>query len=174
MNEQVITVNHNDFSTGVVDKMEAHRKGILHRAFSIFIFNSKNELLLQRRAKVKYHSGGLWTNTCCGHPRPGEEISDTAIKRLQEEMGIACTLSFAFSFEYHVTIDNNLSEHEYDHIFTGRCDAEPEMNPNEVDEWKFMSAHAISDDLAKAPEKYTAWFKLCFDKVKEFLMKHEK
>ncbi len=158
--EQVILVNELDEEIGSMGKMEAHQKGILHRAFSILLFNSGDEVLLQKRAKPKYHSGGLWTNTCCSHPLPGESMEAATRRKLMQEMGIDLVPEFAFKFQYKVNLDKGLIEHEYDHVFIGRYDDEPIVNPKEVEDWKFVSIDELIDDMKKNPESYTSWFKL--------------
>jgi len=163
--EYVILVDENDQELGLMEKMEAHEKGLLHRAFSVFLFNDKNELLLQQRAHSKYHSGGLWTNTCCSHPRSEEKVIDAAHRRLMEEMGIEAKMSEAFSFMYRADFDNGLSEHEFDHVVIGTFNGEPNINPEEVTDWKYMSMSAIESDMKTNPENYTAWFRIVFDEV---------
>ncbi|MCS6975089.1 MAG: isopentenyl-diphosphate Delta-isomerase [Cyclobacteriaceae bacterium] len=158
--EQVILVDEHDRQTGVMEKMEAHRKGVLHRAISVVIFNSKGELLLQQRALSKYHSGGLWTNTCCSHPRPGESTEEAAQRRLQEEMGIQVRPDFAYSFRYKAALENDLTEHEFDHVFTALFDGKPAINTNEVSDWKFISLPDLHMDVLQNPHAYTAWFRL--------------
>lgn len=161
--EQVILVDKNDQATGTMEKMEAHRKGELHRAFSVVVFNSKGEMLLQKRAKGKYHSGGLWTNTCCSHPMPGEKIEDASRRRLKEEMGIDVQPEFIFKFIYKANLDQELIEHEYDHVFRGTFDGEPQINKNEVEDWKFVSMSWLKKDILLHPENYTYWFRLLVD-----------
>ena len=165
--KQVILVDENDVPNGTMEKMEAHKKGELHRAFSVFIFNSKKELLLQRRAFHKYHSGGLWTNTCCSHPQPEENIKEAARKRLAEEMGIDCALQDVFHFIYKAKVNNELTEHELDHVLIGYSDENPQINKEEVAEWKFVPVIEILEGLKSHPEQYTAWFKIIFEKVLE-------
>ena len=165
-NESVILVDVNDDEVGVCEKLEAHQKSLLHRAFSIFIFNHKNELILQKRALKKYHSGGLWSNTCCGHPKPNEETLVAAKRRLIEEMGIYCELEFKFSFIYKIGLNNNLFEHEYDHVFIGETNQIPVLNPEEVSEWKTITMAELKNDLNKNPDHYTAWLKLCLENNK--------
>lgn len=160
MQEQVILVDELDNAIGTMEKMEAHEKGILHRAFSVFIFNSKGELLLQQRALTKYHSAGLWTNTCCSHPSPSENTLDAAKRRLKEEMGLACELNYKTSFIYKTNFDNGLIEHEFDHVFFGNCDHEPSINLEEVERYLWKDVIEIMDDIKKDPEKYTSWFKI--------------
>ncbi len=163
--EKVILVDNQDNALGEMEKQEAHVKGVLHRAFSIFIFNTKKELLLHQRAYQKYHSGGLWTNTCCSHPRPDEETKDAANRRLMEEMGISCELRKQFSFIYKAELDNNLYEHELDHVFFGTTNDHPLINKEEVADYKYMTISDIQKDIIKNPSLYTAWFKICFDEV---------
>lgn len=163
--EKVILVDENDNELGLMEKQEAHVRGVLHRAFSVFVFNSHGELLLQRRAAHKYHSGGLWTNTCCSHPRAGEETADAAQRRLFEEMGLRCPLTFSFSFVYKAGFDNGLTEHEFDHVFFGSADNDPHPDPEEVDGWKWMAPADVEKDLDLHPQQYTAWFKLVFHRV---------
>ena len=136
--EKVILVDKNDNQVGLMPKLEAHEKGVLHRAFSIFIFNSKYELLLQKRASSKYHSGGLWTNTCCSHPREGEDTLDAANRRLDEEMGIKTSLRKVYDFIYKAELDNQLTEHEFDHVFYGVCDNDPILNKDEAEDFKWV------------------------------------
>jgi isopentenyl-diphosphate Delta-isomerase len=161
----VILVDENDHETGTMEKMDAHRKGMLHRAISVFIVNSKGEWLLQRRAINKYHSKGLWTNTCCSHPYPDETTGDAANRRLQEEMGMECTLRELFSFMYKVKVDNELTEHELDHVFFGITDNTPVINDKEVMEWKYIPFCDLLTDIAQHPRKYTVWFRKIFEKV---------
>lgn len=165
MSEYILTVDEKDNIIGKEEKIKAHKEGILHRAFSIFVFNSKDELLLQRRAKSKYHSGGLWSNTCCSHQRSGELIEKAVHKRLKEEMGFDCDLKQIFSFTYKVKFDNDLFEHEFDRVFIGNFDGEPEPNPKEVDEWKWIDLKKLKRDIQKNPDNYTYWLKVSVDKV---------
>jgi len=167
--EFVILVDENDAELGTMEKMEAHEKGVLHRAFSVFVFNSNNELMLHRRADHKYHSGGLWTNTCCSHPRKGETALEAGHRRLMEVMGFDCDLSEQFSFIYRSELDNDLTEHELDHVIFGRYEGEPNINPGEVAEWKFMSMANIRADIAAEPTRYTEWFKIVFEEVDKYL-----
>lgn len=162
--EEVILVDEQDNSIGQMEKMEAHEKGLLHRAFSVFVLNSKNELLLQRRAANKYHSGGLWTNTCCSHPRKGESILEAGKRRLQEEMGINCELTKMFSFIYKAELDHGLTEHELDHVLIGRTDNRPFINPEEVAEYIYLSPTTISNNILSNPDDYTTWFKIIFER----------
>ncbi len=159
MNDLVILVDESDNEIGYLDKLEAHQKGILHRAFSVLIFNSAGELLLQKRADHKYHSSGLWTNTCCSHPKPNEPMVDAVQRRLKEEMGIECETNFAYKFLYRAALDHGLVEHELDYVFTGICDDKPVINAHEVADWKFVSLAEVRKDLVKNPEAYTFWFK---------------
>ena len=155
MIEKVILVDKNDKEFGSMEKQEAHVKGLLHRAFSVFIFNDKNELLLQRRAVKKYHSGGLWTNTCCSHPRQNETTLDAAKRRLVEEMGMRCDLKKQFDFIYKAKLDNNLYEHEFDHVFFGFSTDPPQINTKEVEEYTYKTLEDIGDEIKINPEKYT-------------------
>ncbi len=163
--EYVILVNEKDEPIGTMEKMEAHEKGLLHRAFSVFIFNTKGEMLLQQRAKSKYHSGGLWTNACCSHPRKGEETIDAAHRRLQEEMGFDCPIEKQFHFIYKSKLDNNLTEHELDYVFTGTYEGEIYPNPEEVESYKYMKIKDLEIDVEQHPQSYTEWFKICLKEV---------
>ncbi|MBU2950152.1 isopentenyl-diphosphate Delta-isomerase [Tamlana agarivorans] len=162
--EEVILVNEKDEKIGLMPKMEAHEKALLHRAFSVFVFNDQNELMLQQRALGKYHTPGLWTNTCCSHQRDGESNLEAGKRRLQEEMGFVVELEESISFIYKAPFDNGLTEHEYDHIMLGTYNGEPNINPDEVESWKWMSLEAVKKDIEVQPEIYTAWFKVIFDK----------
>lgn len=168
MEKNVILVNEKDEITGTAEKMEAHQKGLLHRAFSIFVFNSKGEMLLQQRALDKYHSGGLWTNACCSHPQPGEETEVAAKKRLREEMGFEIPVSKIFDFIYKAKFNNGLTEFEFDHVFVGEYDGEVNYNREEVMDAKYRSIPQIQDSLKEYPEKYTAWFHIAFPKVENW------
>jgi isopentenyl-diphosphate delta-isomerase len=163
--EKLVLVDEHDNAIGSCEKLEAHQKGILHRAFSIFIFNSKGELLLQKRANSKYHSAGLWTNTCCGHPRSGEDILGAAMRRLKEEMGFSCELTKAFHFTYNEKLENGLIENEYDHVFFGEYNSDPMPDPLEASAWKFVNCDILKKEIKEKPEQFTIWFRLCFDKV---------
>ena len=165
MTEKVILVDKNDKEVGSMEKQEAHTKGLLHRAFSVFIFNDKNELLLQRRALKKYHSGGLWTNTCCSHPRQNETTLDAANRRLVEEMGMRCIIKKQFDFIYKAKLANNLYEHEFDHVFFGFSNEQPQINTDEVEEYTYKTLEDIGNEIKTNPEKYTEWFKICFKEV---------
>ncbi len=168
MTEHVILVDECDTALGIMPKMEAHEKGFLHRAFSIFIFNLKGELLLQQRALHKYHSPGLWTNTCCSHPRETESTEDAAKRRLREEMGLACKLEKKFDFIYKTSFDNGLTEHEFDHVFFGKSNNHPKINTDEVLAYNYFSISEIEHQLLSQPQLFTEWFKICFKKVKQF------
>lgn len=158
MKEYVVLVDENDVELGLMEKMEAHEKGVLHRAFSIFIFNTRGEMLLQQRALSKYHSGGLWTNACCSHPRAGEAVEMAAKRRLLEEMGLTTPLTLKTSFIYKASFDNALTEHEFDYIFTGSSDSTPQINSQEVETFKWMRVEDIHADIDLHPSNYTAWF----------------
>ncbi|MCB0399575.1 MAG: isopentenyl-diphosphate Delta-isomerase [Winogradskyella sp.] len=165
--EHVILVDENDNQIGIMPKMEAHEKALLHRAFSVFVFNNKNELMLQQRALHKYHSPGLWTNTCCSHQREGESNLEAGKRRLQEEMGFVTELEETISFIYKAPFDNGLTEYEYDHIMIGYYNNEPNINEDEVADWKWMNLEDVKVDMTLHPENYTAWFKIIFDKFYE-------
>ncbi|WP_282121781.1 isopentenyl-diphosphate Delta-isomerase [Algibacter mikhailovii] len=167
--EKVILVNEQDEQIGLMPKMEAHEKALLHRAFSVFIFNDNNELMLQQRALDKYHSPGLWTNTCCSHQRDGESNLQAGKRRLNEEMGFTVDLKESISFIYKAPFDNGLTEHEYDHVMIGHYNEEPEINPDEVAHWKWMSLEDIKADIALNSNMYTEWFKVIFDKFYEYI-----
>ena len=166
---QLILVNEKDEQVGIADKTTAHLQGMLHRAFSIFLFNSNNELLLQQRALHKYHTPGLWTNTCCSHPYDGEVIEDAALKRLEVEMGISASLEKVFHFQYKSVLPNGLIEHELDHVFIGKFSDKPNINPDEAMAWKYMPLDAIETEIEKTPEKYTPWFKIILPKLKAYM-----
>ena len=150
-----------------MDKLAVHQKGLLHRAFSIFIFNSKGELLLQQRADDKYHSEGLWANTCCSHPRDGEKVSDAVHRRLMEEMGMTCELSFKFSFRYKKQFDNGLTEHELDHVYFGESDEAPRPNKKEVKDWKYLTLDELESDIKDNPDQYTEWLKVSLPRARD-------
>ena len=162
MEEQVILVDKNDNQLGLMPKMEAHEKAVLHRAFSVFIFNKKGELMLQQRAAHKYHSPLLWTNTCCSHQRNGETNLEAGKKRLQEEMGFVTSLSEVFSFIYKAPFDNGLTEHELDHVLIGYFDNRPIINKDEAEDYKWMLLEDVKSDMEKNPSIYTEWFKIIF------------
>ena len=162
--EKVILVNEKDEQIGLMPKIEAHVKALLHRAFSVFIFNDKGQLMLQQRALNKYHSPSLWTNTCCSHQRDGETNVEAGKRRLQEEMGFAVDLEESISFIYKAPFDNGLTEHEYDHVMIGYYNDEPKVNPEEVANWKWMELEEVKVDIALHPELYTEWFKIIFNK----------
>lgn len=163
MEEKVILVNEKDEQIGLMEKIEAHRKALLHRAFSVFVLNDKNQIMLQQRAQEKYHSPGLWTNTCCSHQREGESNIQAGKRRLKEEMGFTTELKELFNFIYIAPFDNGLTEHELDHVMVGHYNEEPNPNPLEVADWKWMTAEEIKADMAQHPEIYTEWFKIIFD-----------
>lgn len=167
--EQVILVNEQDQEIGLMPKMEAHEKAVLHRAFSVFIFNSRNELMLQQRASHKYHSPDLWTNTCCSHQRHGESNIEAGKRRLFEEMGFVTELEEKTSFIYKAPFDNGLTEHELDHIMVGYYDDAPSLNQEEVKDWKWMSLEDVKNDIIINPSSYTAWFKIIFDKFYKYI-----
>lgn len=158
--EHVVLVNEYDQPIGTMEKMEVHQRGLLHRAFSVLLFNSRGELLLQKRARSKYHSGGLWTNTCCSHPFPGEEVTQGARRKLVQEMGIVAKPQPAFSFIYRATFENGLHEHELDHVLTDVFDGEPRLNPDEAEDWRWITMDNLAADIDHAPHLYTAWFKI--------------
>ena len=165
---EVILVDREDNPTGTMEKMKAHRKGVLHRAFSVFVFNDEGQLMLQKRALQKYHSPGLWSNTCCSHPYPGEEAEVAAHRRLEEEMGFDCSLQHRFFFIYRAELDQGMTEHELDHVFTGEYSADPAINPEEVHDWKWIGIPELIRDMQSNPDAYTVWFRIIF---KEFRKK---
>ncbi|GAB1309751.1 isopentenyl-diphosphate Delta-isomerase [Urechidicola sp. KH5] len=169
--EHVILVNEQDEKVGLMEKIEAHEKALLHRAFSVFTFNDKGELLLQQRAAHKYHSPLLWTNTCCSHQRDGETNIEAGKRRLQEEMGFMCELEELFSFIYKAPFDNGLTEHELDHVMVGHYNEEPIVNPDEVEAFKWMTVSDVKNDIDENPQDYTAWFKIIFKKYYNFISK---
>jgi len=168
--QEVILVNELDEEIGKMEKMEAHQKAILHRAFSVFIFNSKGEMLLQQRARNKYHSAELWTNACCSHPSPGEDTLSAANRRLVEEMGFATSLRKIFEFTYKTHYDNGLTEHEFDHVFSGTYEGSIRPDPEEVKDYCFKNLDEIESSLQSHPAKYTSWFHIAFPKVKSSLI----
>lgn len=165
--ELLILVDEEDNKIGIQDKLSVHLEGILHRAFSVFIFNSNNELLLQQRSNIKYHSPGLWTNTCCSHPRPGESTIEACNRRLLEEMGMKANLNFLFSFLYKFEFSNGLTEHEFDHVYIGKTDSIPQINPKEVNDWKYISLSNLENEIIQNPDSYTPWLKICLPQLKE-------
>lgn len=166
--QEVVLVNENDEPIGVMKKMDAHQKGLLHRAFSVFIFDSKGRMLLQQRAKEKYHGAHLWTNACCSHPFPGEKVEDAAQRRLKEELGFATELKEIFSFTYHAKVENDLIEHEFDHVFAGEFENEINPDPKEVSDYRFESIKQIKEEIQTYPEKFTSWFKIAFPKIEKW------
>jgi len=169
--EYVILVDTADRELGIMEKMEAHEKAVLHRAFSVFIFNDRGELMLQQRAAHKYHSPLLWTNTCCSHQRQGESNIEAGKRRLREEMGFEVDLDKKFHFVYKAEFDNGLTEHELDHVMVGYYNGEPTINPEEVASWKWINMEVLQQDMKDHPQDYTAWFKIIFDRFVEFLTK---
>ena len=164
MEENVILVDKNDTQIGLMSKLDAHKKGVLHRAFSVFVLNNNNEIMLQKRAYNKYHSGGLWTNTCCSHQREGENSIEAGKRRLLEEMGFETELKIITSFIYKVEFENGLTEHELDYLLIGKYLKSPVINKQEVADWKWMKIELIADDIKLNPNNYTSWFKIIFDK----------
>lgn len=169
MKEKVILVNEKDEQIGLMEKIEAHEKALLHRAFSVFVYNDKNEIMVQQRALAKYHSPGLWTNTCCSHQREGESNIAAGKRRLMEEMGFETALKEITSFIYKAPFENGLTEHEYDYILIGKYNGQPKVNPAEVAAWKWMGSEELNADLQKHPEKYTAWFKIIFENYYKYI-----
>jgi len=169
----VILVDEKDNEIGLMPKTEAHKKAMLHRAISVFIFNSKREWLLQRRAITKYHSGGLWTNTCCSHPLPNETNIDAVNRRLQQEMGMQCSLKEIFSFTYKEALDNELTEYEFDHVFIGISDFIPIINVTEVALFKYVKYNDLTLDLKNNPSDYTVWFKKIFERMQSYCVNYK-
>lgn len=169
--EEVIIVDADDNALGTMEKLKAHQDGVLHRAFSVLLFNDNDELLIHQRAASKYHSPSLWTNSYCSHPKPGETTEDAAIRRAMEEMGIACSPQFLYKFLYEVAFDNDLIEHELDHVFIGRFNGVPSPNPEEVSDWKYISMEQLLEDVRQQPSAYTHWFKLILqhDEMRAFI-----
>lgn len=165
MKEQLILVDEQDNETGTLDKLSVHEKGLLHRAFSVFVFNSKSELLLQQRADGKYHSGGLWSNTCCSHPIMGEEVLKTIQRRIKDEMGIQCEAEFKFKFIYKMAFENGLTEHELDYVYFARSDETPRPNPEEVKGWKYINLQELINNISSEPQDYSVWLKVCLPDV---------
>lgn len=171
--DNVILVNRNDEQIGLMPKLEAHQKAVLHRAFSVFVLNEKNEIMLQQRAQHKYHSPLLWTNTCCSHQREGETNIQAGSRRLHEEMGFETELKELFHFIYKAPFDNGLTEHELDHVMIGYYNDEPKINTEEVENWKWMCIEDVQKDMLMHPEIYTVWFKIIFDEFYHFLEEHK-
>jgi len=167
--ELVILVNENDEQIGLMPKMEAHEKALLHRAFSVFVFNDNNQLMLQQRAANKYHSPLLWTNTCCSHQRNGESNLEAGVRRLEEEMGFVCDLEEKTSFIYKAPFDNGLTEHELDHVMVGYYNDNPKINREEVENFKYMTVEEVKEDMVLKPEIYTEWFKIIFEKFYDYI-----
>lgn len=166
MADDIILVDKDDNQIGTGEKMEVHRKGTLHRAFSVFVWNDQGHLMMQQRALSKYHTPGLWSNTCCSHPKPGEETIEAAKKRTQEEMGFTCELEEEMCIIYRSQFDNDLIEHEYDHVLFGRYNGEPNINPAEVNAWKWISINDLLNDVKANPDNYTVWFKIILDRLR--------
>jgi isopentenyl-diphosphate Delta-isomerase len=164
--KELILVDKNDVEIGTMEKLEAHQKGLLHRAFSVVIFNSNNQMLIHKRAENKYHSSSLWTNACCSHPQPKENTKEAAIRRLKEEMGIECPLSYSHHFIYRKEFENQLVEHELDHVYLGVFDGNPSPNPEEVCDHKWIGVEELRSDIYANPEKYTFWFKQIMENLK--------
>jgi isopentenyl-diphosphate Delta-isomerase len=162
MEERVVLVDENDAEVGTLEKQRAHAEGRLHRALSVFVLNSRGEMLLQRRAAAKYHSGGLWTNACCSHPRPGEPVDHAARRRLREEMGIDAPLEPAFVFVYRAAVGPGLEEHEYDHVFLARYDGDPDPSLDEVDGWRWVPVEQVAREVRDDPGAFTPWFRMVF------------
>jgi len=160
MAEYILTVDEKDRETGYMEKMEVHKKGVLHRAFSVLIFNSKGEVLLQKRAEIKYHSPGLWTNSCCSHQREGENLNDAVSRRLKEELGIVCECKEVFKFKYRVEFDNGLIEHEIDHVFIGQYDGNISPNQDEIEEIRWVPLDKLNKEMSENPEDFTYWFQI--------------
>jgi isopentenyl-diphosphate delta-isomerase len=170
--EEVILVNEKDEAIGLMPKLEAHQKAILHRAFSVFILNDQKELMLQQRARQKYHSPLLWTNTCCSHQRNGETNTEAGSRRLLEEMGFKTELKELFHFIYKAPFDNGLTEHELDHVMIGYFNGNPNINTDEVEAWKWMKIEDVKQDITNNPNQYTVWFKIIFDEFYHYLEQH--
>ncbi|MCB2221797.1 MAG: isopentenyl-diphosphate Delta-isomerase [Bacteroidetes bacterium] len=172
--EFVVLVDPQDQPLGKMEKMKAHEKGILHRAFSAFVFNDRNELMLQQRAFTKYHSPGLWTNTCCSHPREDELPEEAVHRRMMEEMGFDCEVRKAFDFTYKADVGQGLIEHEFDHVFIGHSNQKPNLNPDEVNDWKYSTMEDIREDMKRNPDQFTVWFRIAFDEVERYLLNTNK
>lgn len=162
---KVVLVDENDRPLQEMEKLKAHELGELHRAFSIFIFNDRGELLLQQRAAAKYHGGGLWTNTCCSHPQWGEDILHSATERLDFEMGLQCPLKWIYAFTYHAEVENGLIEHEFDHVFLGNCNVDPIVNVDEVQDFRWVDLETVEKEMKEVPDRFTAWFKMALPRV---------
>lgn len=165
MSEYLILVDEDDNVVGKEEKLSVHKQGLLHRAFSVFIFNNQGQLLLQQRAAEKYHSAGLWSNTCCSHPRFGEETADAVNRRMQEEMGLKCDAAFAFRFVYKAVLENGLTEYESDHVYIGVADDMPQPAKDEVQSWEYMYPVELAKAIENHPAQYTAWLKICLPRV---------
>lgn len=170
MTENLILVDNEDKQWGKMEKQKVHELGLLHRAFSIFVFNKQGELLLQKRALNKYHSAGLWTNTCCSHPRYGEDLKEAAKRRLLEEMNIECKLEYQFNFTYKAELGNGLIEHEFDHVYFGESNKLPNPSAEEVADFKYVSMDWLKEDINNNPDQYTSWLKICFEKAEEYFV----
>lgn len=169
--EKVVLVDETDRAMGVMEKLAAHQQGLLHRAFSVFIFNEQGELLLQQRASHKYHGAGLWTNTCCSHPQWGEPVLSAAKERLDFEMGLQCPLVFSHAFTYKAAVENGLTEHEYDHVFVGHSNDQPHINTAEVQDFKWCSMEETLTDILQNPHQYTQWFQMALPSLADILKK---
>ncbi len=172
MSAQVVLVNAHDEPVGVADKLKAHEQGWLHRAFSVFVFDPEGRLLLQQRNVNKYHSGALWSNTCCSHPHPDEPVAEAAQRRLQEEMGFQCALDPAFTFTYRAVLSDTMIEHEYDHVFIGHGTPTVSPNADEVQDWRWIAPNDLMADIAAHPANYTAWFRMAIERVLEHAHEH--
>ncbi|MBU3675759.1 MAG: isopentenyl-diphosphate Delta-isomerase [Chitinophagaceae bacterium] len=161
--EQVVLLDTNDEACGTMEKLQAHREGRLHRAFSVLILNEKGEMLIHQRAFTKYHSGGKWTNACCGHPRPGEDTQQAAERRLMEEMGFTVPLKYLYQFTYKAVLDGGLTEYELDHVFMGVYNDAPQPNPDEVNDWRYVPIEQIIKGIKAVPENYSIWFRYIMD-----------
>ncbi|QSE96045.1 isopentenyl-diphosphate Delta-isomerase [Fulvivirga lutea] len=164
--EEVVLVNPKDDEVGTMEKMEAHLNGVLHRAFSVLVYNSEGQMLLQKRAQSKYHSGGLWTNACCSHPKPGEDNAAAAKRRLIEELGINADPEYLYKFIYKAKLDNNLTEHEYDHVFTCITDQQPHLNKAEAEDYKYVDMKELFENIDANPDEYTFWFRMIAENLK--------
>lgn len=169
--QEVILVNESDEAIGTMEKIEAHQKGLLHRAFSVFIFDNEGKMLLQQRSQEKYHGGLLWTNACCSHPYPEEEVHEAAQRRLQEELGFSASLQKIFSFTYRANVENNLVEHEFDHVFAGKYEGIIDANPHEVADHKYVKMETIRQEIDQHPNHFTSWFKIAFPHIEEWWKK---